>query len=180
MSRTPAKDPRTPTGRWLVKLLGAHPRGTTLTAEQETVLKLVRRLLPIIEDEARRGPAAALEPIDVCNALAQWAVATGQPTTLISKSDLLSRLIYGRERGPSQTPCPVHQGKWSGCHVGWPGQEWQSADGTAPIDTEPKLQEWWDAGCRCATHTGSSCTTGWNPDEHCCLQSSDHQVTSKR
>jgi len=113
--------------------------------------------------------------VDLCILLTEWAKAAdvssprcGSGYLAIRKSDLLARLIYGKERGPSQTPCPVHQGSWSGCHSGWPGSVWVNAEGETPMDIEPRLQEWWDAGCRCATHRGSSCTTGWNPDEHCC------------
>lgn len=65
----------------------------------------------------------------------------------IDKSCLLSRTLYGKEN-PSQTPCPVHKGIWSGCHFG-----------NIP-------QDWIDDGCRCYQHT-CGCTTGWNPDEHC-------------
>jgi len=115
------------------------------------------------------------EPLDICNALAQWAgVANvssdaGTGYLAVMKSDLLHRLIYGGERGPSQTPCPVHKGKWSGCDFGWPGSEWVNAKGErTPVDISPRLQEAVDAGCRCATHKGSGCTTGWNPDEFCC------------
>ena len=108
-------------------------------------------------------------PEMICGKLIAWADAAGLPTTTVSKSDLLARLIYGAERGPSHTPCPVHKGKWSGCHFGWPGSIWRHVGGAeTPMDVDPKLQELWDAGCRCATHKGSSCTTGWNPDEHCC------------
>ena len=122
------------------------------------------------------------EPLDICNVLAQWAEAAevsspraGIGRLAIAKSDLLNRLIYGGERGPSQTPCPVHEGHWSGCHFGWPGAEnvgfmpsgFGAIIGSPPREVEPMLQEWWDAGCRCATHKGSTCTTGWNPDEHC-------------
>ena len=122
-----------------------------------------------------KAPTEPLEPLDICNVLVQWAKAAdvespraGKGYLAVGKSDLLGRLIYGRERGPSQTPCPVHKGKWSGCHFGWPGSTWQNAKGSVPADIDPMLQEWWDAGCRCATHRGSSCTTGWNPDENCC------------
>ena len=101
---------------------------------------------------------SGVTPDLICGKLIAWAEAAGLPTTTVSKSDLLGRLLYGDERGPSQTPCPVHKGKWSGCHFGWPNEK--------PMDRT--LREWWDAGCRCATHKGSNCTTGWNPDEHCC------------
>lgn len=119
------------------------------------------------------------EPLDVCNALAAWAKAAdvvspraGAGVLAVVKSDLLNRLVYGGERGPSQTPCPVHKGTWQGCHFGWPGSQWRHVDGTVtPAAVDQTLQGWWDAGCRCATHKGSSCTTGWNPDEHCCLDS---------
>jgi hypothetical protein len=115
-------------------------------------------------------------PLDICNALAAWAEVAGvvksdgsKGRLAIVKSDLLNRLIYGGEAGPSQTPCPVHQGRWSGCHFRWPGERWVNAAGDqGPVDVDPRLQEWWDAGCRCATHKGSSCTTGWNPDRNCC------------
>lgn len=74
----------------------------------------------------------------LCGKLAAWAdavgakvEAVGSGAIAVSKSDLLGRLIYGDERGPSQTKCPVHLGKWSGCHVGWPGSVWTSVmDGT--------------------------------------------------
>lgn len=119
------------------------------------------------------------EPLDVCNALVQWAKVAdvtskaGSGYLAIAKSDLLARLIYGGEAGPSETPCPVHKGVWSGCHWGWPGvvmlriEEGRRTE--YPDKVEPLLQAWYDAGCRCFQHKGSSCTTGWNPDEHCCL-----------
>ena len=81
---------------------------------------------------------------------------------LIGKSCLLDRLIYCGEE-PSQTPCPVHQGAWSGIHLGWPGQRW--SDGR-PVPVAPRLAEWVAAGCRCYQHK-CGCTTGWQPDEHC-------------
>ena len=80
----------------------------------------------------------------------------------IEKSCLLSRTLYGGER-PSQTPCPVHKGKWAGIHHGWPGATW--SDGSA-VKESPSLRAWYDAGCRCFQH-GCGCTTGWNVDEHC-------------
>ncbi len=89
---------------------------------------------------------------------------------LIGKSCLLDRLIYHGEH-PSQTPCPIHKGKWSGCHFAWPGAEWvHIADGSrSPADVDPLLQQWHDAGCRCYQHK-CGCTTGWQPDESCgCL-----------
>lgn len=113
----------------------------------------------------------------LCGKLAAWAdvaivtvprVGTG--AIAVSKSDLLSRLIYGGEKGPSQTPCPVHLGRWTGIHFGWPGDKWTSlADGSqTPMEVEPRLAEWREAGCRCNTHRGSNATTGWNPDANCC------------
>jgi hypothetical protein len=137
------------------------------------------RYRALIEAEARAprgaGDVSDREPLDICNALAQWAgVANvsseaGNGYLAVMKSDLLHRLIYGGERGPSKTPCPVHKGKWSGCDFGWPGSEWVNAKGErTPVDVSPRLQEAVDAGCRCATHKGSGCTTGWNPDEFCC------------
>lgn len=118
----------------------------------------------------------SLTPGEVCGKLTAWAEvagvssARGNGALAVVKSDLLSRMIYAGEN-PSQTPCPVHKGVWSGCHFAWPGAKWvKTVDGKRhemPVEVEPMLQEWWDAGCRCATHQGSSCTTGWNPDEHC-------------
>ena len=93
------------------------------------------------------------EPLDICNAIAQWAevagvtTAAGSGAIAVGRSDLLKRLVYGGEAGPSQTPCPVHKGVWSGADSG---------------------QALWDAGCRCATHKGSAFATGWNPDRYCC------------
>jgi len=122
-------------------------------------------------------PSAGMAPAAVCAALYEWALvagvasAAGTSTLAVTKSDLLSRLIYGGERGPSRTPCPVHKGKWSGCDFGWPFQEWVDASGKrTPVEIDPRIQAWMDAGCRCAMHKGSHCTTGWNPDEHCCLE----------
>ena len=113
--------------------------------------------------------------LDPCAALALWAEVAevvsprgGAGSLAVVKSDLLNRLIYGGERGPSKTPCPVHKGVWSGCHIGWPGSVWRGAGGVEePMEVSPVLQKAWDEGCRCATHRGSSCTTGWQPDEHC-------------
>lgn len=84
----------------------------------------------------------------------------------VRKSCLLDRMLYGEEH-PSKTPCPVHKGRWSGCHFHWPGQKW--SDGSQ-MEVSPMLQEWYDAGCRCFMHS-CGCTTGWNPDENCgCLE----------
>ena len=76
------------------------------------------------------------EPLDVCNTIAQWAEVAGVTTAAgsgwitVCRSDLLKRLVYGGEAGPSQTPCPVHNGVWSGLHSGWPGDQ----------NPDPKLQ----------------------------------------
>lgn len=120
-----------------------------------------------------------MDDCGVCAKLAEWAKVAdvespraGTGALAIHKSDLLNRLIRGDERGPSRTPCPVHKGRWQGCDFGWPGQMWYHVDGSAPtpVEVNPRLQEYWDAGCRCATHKGSACTTGWNPDEYCCKE----------
>ena len=80
--------------------------------------------------------------LDVCNAIAQWAevagvtTAAGSGAIAVARSDLLKRLIYGGEAGPSRTPCPVHRGVWTGLYSGWPGEP----------DPKPELQAWWDAG----------------------------------
>jgi hypothetical protein len=86
----------------------------------------------------------------------------------ISKSCLLSRTIYHNEK-PSQTPCPVHKGVWSGIHLGWPNTFWydiKTGEKSRPIKESPQLREWYDAGCRCFQHS-CQCTSGWNPDIHC-------------
>jgi hypothetical protein len=106
-----------------------------------------------------------------CDALDEWAakvtaqdpanfgVAWRTVRSTISKSCLLDRMLYGGEK-PSNTPCPVHKGVWSGCHLGWPGAIW--SDGT-PVEEDPLLREWYDAGCRCFQHS-CGCTTGWQPE----------------
>ena len=87
---------------------------------------------------------------------------------VVGKSCLLDRMIYGGEK-PSQTPCPVHQGRWSGIHAGWPGYRlWRDSE-NGPVDEGPspvskQCQEWYDAGCRCFQHS-CGCTTGWQPEE---------------
>lgn len=101
----------------------------------------------------------------------------------ISKSCLLDRTMYCGEK-PSQTPCPVHKGKWSGCHFRWPHRTM-----TAVIDHEGHKAgdewvmpgsglelEWYNAGCRCAYHL-CGCTTGWQPDEHCGCGGEDRVLT---
>ena len=57
----------------------------------------------------------------------RFAQAWQEVELAISKSCLLSRTLYGNEN-PSETPCPVHKGKWSGIHIGWPETRW--ADGS--------------------------------------------------
>ena len=159
-------EPTTAAGRALLRLLA--PPFDSMDGNAWAVYNDNEASILAIEAEARA-------PLGICNALAQWAgVANvssdaGTGYLAVMKSDLLHRLIYGGERGPSQTPCPVHKGKWSGCDFGWPGSEWVNAKGErTPVDISPRLQEAVDAGCRCATHKGSGCTTGWNPDEFCC------------
>lgn len=84
----------------------------------------------------------------------------------ITKSCLLDRMIYGGEQ-PSQTKCPVHNGKWSGCFVMDRLRAPMSA-AEARIREHPEWEgkSWHDVGCRCMLHT-CGCATGWNPDEHC-------------
>ncbi len=120
---------------------------------------------------------APTDPQPFCERMDQWAdtaiVQRGDLTPnfeqawqtvrlAIRKSCLLDRLFYGGER-PSQTLCPVHKGKWTGCHFAWPGR--MGSDGK-PVEVPAMLQGWYDAGCRCAYHR-CGCTTGWQPDEHC-------------
>jgi hypothetical protein len=122
------------------------------------------------------------QPIEheaVCSAIRAWAAiycekdardsaeayrtgfrgAWDQIDLAISKSCLLDRMLNVGVR-PSATPCPVHEGKWSGIHWGWPGQ----MDPGGDPDGISSLRKWYDAGCRCFMH-GCGCTTGWNPDE---------------
>jgi hypothetical protein len=113
-----------------------------------------------------------VRPVDqYCDAFYSWASVTGrmeindsfrQVELAIRKSCLLDRLVYCGEK-LSKTPCPVHKGKWSGCHFGWPGKKW--SNGTL-VKVEKMLQDWHDQGCRCYLH-GCGCTTGWQPDENC-------------
>jgi hypothetical protein len=102
----------------------------------------------------------------------QFEVSWREVRLAIMKSCLLDRVLYQGER-PSQTPCPVHKGIWSGCHIGWPGQTW--SDGR-PVDVSEQLQKWHDAGCRCHLHK-CGCTTGWQPDVHCgCVSVEDKRL----
>jgi len=112
-----------------------------------------------------------------CKSLQKWgeiiskkdehfARAYGTIESAISKSCLLDRMLNCGEN-PSQTLCPVHEGRWSGCHWGWPGSVVVNTKGEErPGDVSEQCQEWYDAGCRCYQH-GCGCTTGWQPDEHC-------------
>jgi len=106
----------------------------------------------------------------MCDALDEWAKlmsarnedfakAWREVRLAIRKSCLLDRTLYGGEK-PSNTPCPVHQGRWSGVHVGWPGSKY--ADGS-PAPEDEQCRKWFDAGCRCFQHS-CACTTGWQPE----------------
>jgi hypothetical protein len=128
---------------------------------------------------------SAPKPIEhdaVCAALRAWAQLRAESGSrngpdgfreawrtvdlAISKSCLLDRMLNVGVM-PSATPCPVHEGKWSGCHWGWPGavkvgiRNGERCE--EPAEVSPMCQEWYDAGCRCFMH-GCGCTTGWNPD----------------
>jgi hypothetical protein len=82
----------------------------------------------------------------------------------ITKSCLLDRMIHCGER-PSQTPCPIHKGRWSGVHP--PDAPYRPLDAfSAEIHGVAAGTTLYDAGCRCFLH-GCGCTTGWNVDEHC-------------
>lgn len=121
------------------------------------------------------------DPSAFCAAMDAWAAlrseADGHFAELwrdlrlqISKSCLLDRMMYGGEK-PSKTPCPVHKGRWSGIHIGWPGTFWThiKTGEKTPVKESPYLREYFDAGCRCFQHR-CGCTTGWQPDEYCgCL-----------
>lgn len=107
------------------------------------------------------------EPAAFCGAMDEWAEIVSAKDhafadawrvvrLAIGKSCLLDRVLYHGEQ-PSKTPCPVHKGKWSGMHLGWPGTFW--SDGR-PIVESKCLRGWYDAGCRCYQH-GCGCTTGW-------------------
>lgn len=153
-------------------------------------MKRVKAIAVGIGPGPREKGIGDFTPDRVCAALAAWAEAASVTTAaegerrsdsntgrlVVLKSDLLNRLIYGGEKGPSQTPCPVHQGRWSGMHWGWPGALGHGEQGETPAKVEPHLQAWWDQGCRCAAHRGSSCTTGWNPDAACgCLDAAEEE-----
>ncbi len=136
------------------------------------------RVRALDELAARRADAG---PTKFCSAIDTWAEllikakvergtsdassfaqAWREVRQAITKSCLLDRMLYHGEQ-PSQTPCPVHKGIWSGLHCGWPGQLW--SDGRS-VDVDEQLQAWHAAGCRCYLH-GCGCTTGWNSDTHC-------------
>lgn len=120
-----------------------------------------------------------MKPSEFCKRFQQWAEIMNKKEPkdsgphsffylwhkinhFINKSCLLDRLIYQGE-GISQTPCPVHKGVWQGVHFDWPGK-------VPANEVNPRLQEAYDAGCRCFLHK-CGCTTGWNVDTHCgCIQ----------
>ena len=126
------------------------------------------------------------DPSHVCNAIRTWAALMEQSKrdrgdvedarefsfswlTIhlgITKSCLLDRVLHGGE-SPSKTPCPVHKGKWSGCHMQeqftTPMSEFAAGIYGDPSWVGKTMRE---LGCRCNLHT-CGCTTGWNPDEHC-------------
>jgi hypothetical protein len=92
----------------------------------------------------------------------------GNVRLAVEKSCLLDRMIYGGEQ-PSQTPCPVHEGKWRGIGFMGPVSLTVASPEGPRIMTQIEVIE---AGCRCYKHT-CGCTTGWQPDEHCgCLSPS--------
>lgn len=110
------------------------------------------------------------DPSKFCAAMDKWAAlmsakhesfrkSWSEVRIAIGKSCLLDRMIHGGE-APSETPCPVHKGEWAGCHLGWPDSKW--SDGR-PVEEDPMLRGWFDAGCRCYQHS-CGCTTGWQPD----------------
>lgn len=94
----------------------------------------------------------------------------------ITKSCLLNRMIDNGEQ-PSQTPCPVHKGKWSGIHIGWPGTFLTSftTGEKTPVEVSGQCREWYDKGCRCFQHS-CGCTTGWQPDEYCGCDMNDSDI----
>lgn len=134
-------------------------------------------------------PATEDSPDRFCRKMREWAALTINAERIlngksfarawqevelaISKSCLLSRTLYGGE-SPSQTPCPVHKGRWSGIHIGWPNTHWH--DGT-PMKETAMCREWYDAGCRCFQH-GCGCTTGWNVDAACGCVKTEPATTS--
>src|SRR6266545_4619592 len=99
---------------------------------------------------------------ELCAKLAQWAEVarikspqTGGGALAVLKSDLLGRLTYGGESAPSETPCPVHNGEWSGLvgpRPGWIREE-RSPDGAViaiPLslaDCDEQVRAWWAEGC---------------------------------
>ena len=121
------------------------------------------------------------EDVDSSDDTRQFATAAWTIELAVHKSCLLDRMIYGGEY-PSKTPCPVHKGRWSGCHGPWPGDKGTTIRNGEPetIELQPsrQCQEWYDQGCRCFQHS-CGCTTGWQPDEHCgCLESDDDEKHS--
>lgn len=127
------------------------------------------------------APILPPNPSEFCNAIDEWAVLATEAGTRVNanfssawftvrlairKSCLLDRMLYGGEK-PSKTPCPVHEGRWSGVSI-HPGDVWVGIDGThVPAKADSVRQQEYDAGCRCFQHRSCRCTTGWLPDEHC-------------
>lgn len=98
------------------------------------------------EDRVEYG---ALSAEEICSRLSAWAEAArattpgaGTGAVAVTKSDLLGRLIRGGEKAPSQTPCPVHNGQWSGCDTGWPGSNVVRVDG---VDGCAQAQPGWSS-----------------------------------
>src|ERR1700720_446420 len=103
------------------------------------------------------------DPSEFCDKIDQWAVyaieqkgnlvpdfekSWAQVRLAIRKSCLLDRMLYGGER-PSETPCPVHKGTWSGVSI-HPTDEWIDAKGNrTPANADTVRQKEYDAGCRC-------------------------------
>jgi len=87
----------------------------------------------------RRRPDAYCAAFDafLCERPPEDAQWVGEFRREVRKSCLLDRLIYLRE-APRDLPCPRHEGRWSGCHLGL---------------AEAKCPHGCSAAC--------GCTTGW-------------------
>jgi hypothetical protein len=67
-----------------------------------------------IEDAAEQAKEDPDESPFARQSLEDMARAIQEVSTLVSKSNLLSRLLYGGEELRTER-CPIHKGHWSGC-----------------------------------------------------------------
>lgn len=87
----------TPTGRWLMKLLRAVPRGKSLTDEQRRTVDLIEKVIPKIEAEAQaldeeRLGRALLAAVPGYRRWLEWPVLTTHESQ--SRVDAVDAEVY--------------------------------------------------------------------------------------